>query len=66
MDIGKSSVSKAIAAVKQNTKTWALKDGKVNAGALGWLLMSAQATDSNPKKFGGLNLVTTLTNSMRK
>jgi hypothetical protein len=66
MEIGKSSVSKAIAALKQNAKTWALKDGKVNAGALGWLLMSAQAADSNPKKFGGINLVTTLTNSMRK
>jgi hypothetical protein len=59
-------VDKAIAALKQNAKSWALKDGKVNASALGWLLMSAQATDSNPKKFGGMNLVTTLTSSMRK
>jgi hypothetical protein len=66
MKIGKASVDKAIAALKQNTKSWALKDGKVNAGALGWLLMSAQATDSNPKKFGGVNLVSTLTSSMRK
>jgi hypothetical protein len=66
MEIGKASVDKAIAALKQNAKSWALKDGKVNASALGWLLMSAQAADSNPKKFGGINLVTTLTNSMRK
>ncbi len=66
MEIGKSSVSKAIAALKQNVNTWALKDGKVNAGALGWLLMSAQATDSNPKKFGGVNLVSTLTSSLKK
>jgi hypothetical protein len=66
MKIGKASVDKAIAALKQNAKSWALKDGKVNASALGWLLMSAQATDSNPKKFGGMNLVTTLTSSMRK
>jgi hypothetical protein len=66
MEIGKASVDKAIAALKQNAKSWALKDGKVNASALGWLLMSAQATDSNPKKFGGMNLVSTLTSSMRK
>ena len=66
MGVGKASVSKAITALKSNTKTWALKDGTVNAGALGWLLMTAQATDSNPKKFGGVNLVTTLTKSMKK
>lgn len=66
MKIGKSSVSMAIAALKQNVNTWALKDGKLNAGALGWLLMSAQATDSNPKKFGGVNLVSTLTSSIKK
>lgn len=66
MKVGKASVSKAISALKQNTKAWALKDGSVNAGALGHLLMAAEATDSNPKKFGGVNLVTTLTKSMRK
>lgn len=66
MKVGKSSVGKATTALKANAKAWALKGGTVNAGALGWLLMSAQATDSNPKKFGGMNLVKTLTNSMRK
>lgn len=66
MEVSKAAVGKAITALKANAKVWALKDGKVNAGALGWLLMSAQATDSNPKKFGGMNLVTTLTSSMRK
>jgi hypothetical protein len=66
MKVGKASVSNAITALKANAKAWALKDGKVDAGALGNLLSAAQATDSNPKKFGGMNLVTTLTNSMRK
>ena len=66
MKIGKNSVGKAIASLKMNAKLWALKDEKVNAGALGWLLMAAQATDSNPKKFGGMNLVSTLTASMKK
>jgi len=66
MKIGKKPVRKATAALKKNVKAWALKDGKVNAGALGWLLMVAQATDSNPKKFGGVNLISTLTKSMRK
>ena len=66
MKLGKKPVGKATAALKKNVKTWALKDGKVNAGALGWLLMVAQATDSNPKKFGGVNLISTLTKSMKK
>lgn len=66
MKVGKASVGKAITALKANAKAWALKGGTVNAGALGYLLMAAQATDSNPKKFGGMNLVTALTNSMRK
>jgi hypothetical protein len=66
MKVGKKPMGKATAALKKNAKTWALKDGKVNAGALGWLLMVAQATDSNPKKFGGVNLISTLTKSMKK
>ncbi len=66
MKVGKQPVSKAITALKKNAKSWALKDGKVNAGAIGWLLMAAQATDSNPKKFGGMNLVSALTKSMNK
>ena len=66
MKVGNKPVGKATAALKKNAKTWALKDGKVNAGALGWLLMVAQATDSNPKKFGGVNLISTLTESMKK
>ncbi len=66
MKVGKQPVDKAITALKKNAKSWALKDGKVNAGAVGWLLMAAQATDSNPKKFGGMNLISTLTKSMNK
>ena len=66
MKLGKKPVGKATAALKKNVKTWALKDGKTNAGALGWLLMLAQATDSNPKKFGGVNLISKLTKSMKK
>ena len=66
MKIGKSSVNKSILSLKKNAKAWALKNGQVNAGAVGWLLMAAEATDSSPKKFGGMNLVTTLTKSMKK
>jgi len=59
-------VNKSILSLKKNAKAWALKNGQVNAGAVGWLLMAAEATDSSPKKFGGMNLVTTLTKSMKK
>jgi len=64
--MGRSSVAKATAALKENTKSWALKDGKANAGALGWLLMVSESTGSNEKKFGGINLVTAVTTSEKK
>lgn len=64
--IGRASVAKATMALKNNTKAWALKDGKANAGALGWLLMVSESTGSNEKKFGGVNLVTAVTKSEKK
>jgi hypothetical protein len=63
---GRSAVAKATTALKSNAKAWALKDGKANAGALGWLLMVSESTGSNEKKFGGINLVTSITKSEKK
>lgn len=62
---GKQAVAKGLAALKKNTKSWALKDAKTNAGALGWLMMVSKSTGSNPKKFGGVNLVSTLLASQK-
>lgn len=37
-----------------------------DAGALGTLLLLAGAVDANPRKFGGVNLVTTLSNARQR
>lgn len=62
---GKQSVAKGLAALKKNTKSWALKDFQTNAGAIGWLMMVGKSTGTNPKKFGGVNLVSTLLASQK-
>jgi hypothetical protein len=64
--VAKSAVSKATSALATNTRTWALKDGIPNAGALGSLLMVSAATGSNAKNFGGVNLISVLTKSETK
>lgn len=63
---GKKAVASATAGLKANTRAWALKDGKPNAGALGLLLMVSEATGSNAKKFGGVNLINELVSSETK
>lgn len=64
--LGRKAVTDGTKALKTNARSWALKDSKANAGALGWLLMVSEATGSNEKKFGGVNLVTSVTKSQKK
>lgn len=64
--IGKGAVATATTGLKANARAWALKDGKPNAGALGLLLMVSEATGSNAKKFGGVNLISELQKSETK
>ena len=52
MKIGKSSVNKSILSLKKNAKAWALKTAS-QCGCRWLAAMACQATDSNPKKFGG-------------
>ena len=61
--ISNKAVSQAIAALKTNARSWALPEGKPNAGALGSLLMVSVATGSNSKNFGGVNLISELRKS---
>lgn len=64
--IAAKTVTRATDALKTNARTWAIPEGKPNAGALGSLLMVSVATDSNAKNFGGINLVTEITKSETK
>ena len=64
--ISNKAVSQATIALKANAKSWALAEGKPNAGALGSLLMVSVATGSNAKNFGGINLIAEITKSETK
>jgi hypothetical protein len=64
--VGKAAVMKATAALKSNAIAYATPSAGANPGALGLLLSVAKATGSNPKAFGGVNLIATLQNSEQK
>lgn len=61
---GKAAVAKATAALKATAP--AFTSGTSATSALGVLLQVASVTGSNPRSFGGVNLIATLTASMRR
>ena len=64
--VGKAAVMKATAALKTNAVAYATPSAGANPAALGLLLSVAKATGSNPKAFGGVNLIAMLENSEQK
>jgi hypothetical protein len=63
--VGREAVRRGLRTLQANARTYALKDGKADPAAAGLLLMVARATDTNPRTFGGVNLVTALQGSER-
>ena len=61
---GRAAVVKATAALQANAA--AFTSGASSTTARGILLQVARITGSNPRSFGGVNLVSTLTASMRR
>ncbi len=51
--------------LKRQAATYTVTDDQTNAGATGTLLLAAGATGSNPRSFGGLDLITQLKDSIR-
>ncbi len=64
--VAKAAVAKALAALKSNAASYATPAAGANPAALGLLLSAAKATGSNPKAFGGVDLVSALVNSEHK
>lgn len=62
---GGPAVAKATATLKRDARAFALPDGEANPGALGMLMMVAEATNSSVTNFGGVNLVLELRKSVR-
>lgn len=65
LDQGGPAVAKGTATLKRDARAFALPDGEVNPGAVGMLLMVAEATKSSATNFGGVNLVNELRTSAR-
>lgn len=65
MNVGAGAVQRGTAAVKRAARNYVVPEGIANPGGIGLLLMVSKVTDSSPRAFGGVNLVTTLQRSER-
>jgi len=65
MGAGAGAVKRGTAAVKGQARSYAAPEGIANPGGLGLLMMVAKSTNSDPRSFGGVNLVRTLQRSER-
>ena len=63
--LGRQGVRKAVAALQRDAREWIATDAGDSVGAAGWLLMVAESTGEDPRSFGGVDLVRTITGSIR-
>ena len=63
---GRTAIAKGTSALAANAKDFVSGSGATSPAAAGLLLMVAEATGRSPKAFGGMNLISTLTSSMRR
>ena len=61
---GRGGIETAVAALKRDAREWIATESGDSVGAAGWLLMVAASTGENPRSFGGVNLVQTITGSI--
>lgn len=64
-ELGRRGINTAVAALQRDAREWITTDAGASVGAAGWLLMVAESTGENPRSFGGVNLVQTITGSLR-
>lgn len=63
--LGRRGVNRAVTTLQQQADSWISTDAGDSVGAAGWLLMVAESAGENPRSFGGVNLVRTITGSIR-
>lgn len=64
-NLGRRGMASAVTALKRDARSWVTTDKGNNVGAAGWLLMVSATTGDNPRSFGGVNLVQTITGSIQ-
>ncbi len=65
MGVGKAAVRTGLRTLQAQARSYAIADGIAQPGPLGLLILVADATGTSPTSFGGVNLIRTLTSSMR-
>jgi hypothetical protein len=63
--LGRRGINRAVATLERTANAWISTDAGDSVGAAGWLLMVAESTDEDPRSFGGVDLVRTITGSIR-
>jgi hypothetical protein len=64
-NLGQRGIANAVAALKKDARSWVTTDKGDSVGAAGWLLMVSATSGDNPRSFGGVNLVQTITGSIQ-
>lgn len=65
LGVAKAAVARGSRSLQANASEFALPKGVADPGAIGLLMLVADATGVNPKSYGGVNLVRTLSSSIR-
>lgn len=65
MGVGKAAVRTGLRTLQSQVRNYAIPDGVAQPGPLGLLILVADATGTSPASFGGVNLIRSLTVSMR-
>lgn len=64
-EVGSRAVSAGVRALQTNARGYGYTDGAPVPGALALMALVAEATDNNPRSFGGVNTLSGITGSMQ-
>ena len=64
-ELGSRGIDRAVSALQADAQDWISTETGDSVGAAGWLMLVAATTGDDPRSFGGVNLVRTVTGSMQ-
>lgn len=64
-ELGSRGIDRAVAALEADARDWISTESGDSVGAAGWLMLVAATAGEEPRSFGGVNLVRTVTGSLQ-
>lgn len=64
-ELGRRAIDAAVSALQRDARSWIATEKGDSVGAAGWLLMVSKTAGKSPRSFGGVNLIQTITESIR-